>query len=317
MSSPRAVFVGVATEDSIALVDRYPDADERIVASGIVFGGGGPAATAAVAAARLGVPSAVIAAVGDDEDGERVRERLADEGVDVSGIVTVAGAETSRSIVVISGAERSRAIVNRVGPSLDLSGDSRALELISAARWVHVDQHGWRAVRDLQDREARGIRLSVDAGNDIPGLELSGTALYAPTREALERRYGSGDLDDSMRRAIADGADAVVVTDGGRGSRGLTADGRTARATVPDAELVSTLGAGDVFHGALIAGLMHAEDGTLEGGFDRVVAYATAVATLSCRGIDGRSRIPDHDETLRALAQPDATRTGWLRRGTD
>jgi len=306
MTDARAVFVGVATEDSIAVVDRYPDADERIVASGMVFGGGGPAATAAVAAARLGVPSAVVAAVGDDEAGERVRERLVGEGVDVSGITTVAGAETSRSIVVISGPERSRAIVNRVGPALDIAGNARALELMTGSRWVHVDQHGWRAVRDVQDGDASGIRLSVDAGNDIPGLDLSGTALYAPTLEALERRYGNGSLDENMRRAITDGAECVVVTDGGRGSHGLRADGRAVHVTPPAAELVSTLGAGDVFHGALIAGLMHAEDGALDGGFERVVAYATTVATLSCRGIDGRSRIPTHDEALRALAALDA-----------
>jgi len=306
MTTPRAVFIGVATEDSIAVVDRYPDADERVVASGMVFGGGGPAATAAVAAARLGVPSVVVAAVGDDEAGDRVRERLLAEDVDVSGIVTVSGAETSRSIVVISGPERSRAIVNRVGPALDLTGDERARELMTGARWVHVDQHGWRAVRDVRDRIAGGIRLSIDAGNDIPGLDLSGTALYAPTREALQRRYGDGDLDENMRRAIADGAETVVVTDGGRGSHALRADGRAAHAMPPSAELVSTLGAGDVFHGALIAGLMHAEDGTLDGGFERVIAYATIVATLSCRGIDGRSRIPTHPETLRALAALDA-----------
>lgn len=302
MTPPLAVFVGVATEDSIAIVDRYPDADERVTATGMVFGGGGPAATAAVASARLGVPSAIVAAVGDDEAGERVRARLAAEGVDVSGVVTVPGAETSRSIVVISGTERTRAIVNRVGPALELSGNRSALELLAVSRWVHVDQHGWRAVRDVRERIAGPVRLSIDAGNEIPGLVLDGTALYAPTREALERRYGVGEIGAGMRRAVADGAETVVVTDGGRGSYGLRADGETARATPPDVELVSTLGAGDVFHGALIAGLVHVESGLLDGGFGRAVAYATAAATLSCRGIDGRTSIPDHDETLRVLA---------------
>lgn len=306
MTGSLAVFVGVATEDAIAVVDRYPDADERVVASGMVFGGGGPAATAAVAAARLGVPSAVVAAVGDDEAGQRVRERLSAEGVDVSGIVTVTDAETSRSMVVISGAERSRAIVNRVGPALDLTGNARALELMSTASWVHVDQHGWRAVREVRERLGEGIRLSIDAGNEIAGLQLDGTALYAPTREALERRYGPGGIDENMRRAIAEGAQAVVVTDGGRGAHGLTGDGRSARAVAPSSELVSTLGAGDVFHGALIAGLSHVEAGTLDGGFEHAVAYATTAATLSCRGIDGRSRIPNHDETMRVLANPAA-----------
>src|SRR5690606_1669142 len=98
VSAPQAVFVGVATEDAIAVVDRYPGSDERVVSSAMTFGGGGPAATAAVAAARLGIRAAVVAAVGDDEAGARVRERLADEGVDVSGVVTVPGAATSRSM---------------------------------------------------------------------------------------------------------------------------------------------------------------------------------------------------------------------------
>lgn len=302
MTAPRAVFVGVATEDSIAIVDRYPDSDERVVASGMVFGGGGPAATAAVAAARLGVPAAVVAAVGDDEAGERVRERLIAEGVDISGIITVPGAETSRSIVVISGPQRSRAIVNRIGPALDLTGNSDIRALLAGAGWVHVDQHGWRAVRDVREGLDAGIRLSIDAGNDIPGLELDGTALYVPTREALARRCGSDDIAANMRRAIADGAETVVVTDGGSGSYGLRADGESTRALPPAADLVSTLGAGDVFHGALIAGLIHVEDGVLEGGFAAAVAYATAAATLSCRGIDGRSRIPNHDETMRVSA---------------
>jgi sulfofructose kinase len=300
MTAPTAVFVGVATEDAIAIVDRYPDADERVAASGMAFGGGGPAATAAVASARLGVPSAVVAAVGDDDSGDVVRSRLEAEGVDTSGITAVRGAETSRSIVVISGAQRSRAIVNRVGPALDLADHPRALELLADARWTHVDQHGWRAVRRVRDRIGGGIRLSIDGGNDIPGLELDGTALYAPTREALERRYQSGTLDERMRRAIDDGAETVVVTDGGRGSYGLRADGTSTRATAPQTELVSTLGAGDVFHGALIAGLIHVESGAL-ADFAAAVAYATAAATLSCRGVDGRTRIPDHEETMRAL----------------
>lgn len=298
-----AVFVGVATEDAIAVVDRYPDADERVVAQGMATGGGGPAATAAVAAARLGVESAVIAAVGDDEEGAIVRERLAAEGVDVSGIVTVPGASTSRSIVVISGTERSRAIVNRVGPPLELAGNARAIELLAQADWVHVDQHGWRAVRDVRGDIGGSVRLSIDAGNEIPGLELDDTALYVPTREALERRYGGGDVEVAMRRAIADGAHTVVITDGGRGSRGLRADGESAAASAPDVRIVSTLGAGDVFHGALIAGLTHVHGGVLNGGFAVAIAYATAAATLSCRGVDGRTRIPNHDETVRAMVR--------------
>lgn len=304
---PLLVFVGVATEDSIAVVERYPGADERVVAETISTGGGGPAATAAVAAARLGMRTAVVAVVGDDDAGRAVRERLAREGVDVSGIRVEPGAETSRSIVIISGTDRSRAIVNRPGPAIDLAADPIARDLIDAAAWVHVDQHGWPAVRDHLSAQVMSARLSVDAGNAIDDLRLEGVALYAPTLAALRARYrgtGIDDIDDVeplMRSALADGATTVVVTDGAHGSYALERGGDVVRVSAPRTEVVSTLGAGDVFHGALLAGLVRAELGTVAPGIEAVTAYATTVATLSCRGVDGRSRVPDHDEATRHL----------------
>lgn len=299
MSAPRAVFAGVATEDAIAVVDRYPGADERVVAEHLIFGGGGPAATAAVAASRLGIPVAVIAAVGDDDAGELVRRRLADENVDVSGIRTIPGAATSRSVVVISGPERSRAIVNQPGPALELD-DETTRALLEHAEWLHVDQHGWGAVHRFRG-DARRPRLSIDAGNSIPDLTLAHTDLYVPTMAAIRARYGDGDTRELLRAARAEGADTVVVTDGGNGSYGLDPDDTVVAVTPPHTPIVSTLGAGDVFHGALIAGILHAEDGAIAPGLESAVAYATTAATLSCRGIDGRSAIPTHDETLAHL----------------
>ena len=49
MSTVQAVCVGVITIDTVALVDKYPSEDERVVALEITRGGGGPAAVAAVA----------------------------------------------------------------------------------------------------------------------------------------------------------------------------------------------------------------------------------------------------------------------------
>jgi sulfofructose kinase len=307
MTAHRAVFVGAATEDTIAVVDSYPEADERVLASAMVFGGGGPAATAAVACATLGVPSALVAAVGDDEQGQRVRERLHERGVDTSGVITIPGATTSHSVVVISQGQGTRAIVNRLGPALDITGSAVALKLLAAASWVHVDQMGWAAVRAVASSVTDGMRLSIDAGNDIDGLTLDRTALYAPTRASITRRYRTADLDTAMSRALAEGAELVVVTDGGRGAVARDASGWSALATPPEVDVVSTLGAGDVFHGALIAGLVHAGEGILNGGIEAAVAYATTAAAWSCRGVDGRSRIPSHAEVMTALASAGGT----------
>lgn len=297
------VFVGVATLDAIAVVDSYPGADDRVAALDIVSSGGGPAATAAVAAARLGMPTALVSAVGDDEEGAAIVSGLEAEGVDVSSVERFPGARSARSLVTIGRSTDTRAIVNRPGPALSIEAGSRAGELVLGASWVHVDQHGWAPVRALLDADGIRTRLSVDAGNEIPGYRAAGTDLYAPTDRALANRYSKDpddDIETLLRRARDDGARLVVATRGSRGAVALAETGEFIRAAVPEVPVVSTLGAGDVFHGALLAGLLRVESGEFSG-LQQALAYATVVSSLSCRGVDGRSRIPDHAEALAVL----------------
>lgn len=84
---PQVLCVGVITIDTIALVDRYPAEDERVVAEQIIRAGGGPAAVAAVALARLGIKSAIAGTIGSDVDGDLVREIFEREGVNSDGVV--------------------------------------------------------------------------------------------------------------------------------------------------------------------------------------------------------------------------------------
>jgi sulfofructose kinase len=60
-------------------------------------------------------------------------------------------------------------------------------------------------------------------------------------------------------------------------------------------EVLSTLGAGDVFHGALLAAIQHGL------GLEDCLRYANLVAFRSCQGLDGRSAIPRHDEIMSEL----------------
>ena len=105
MSSIQAVCVGVITVDTVALVDRYPSEDERVIAHEIVRGGGGPAAVAAVALSRLGIKTAIIGTIGDDADGKEVLRIFEKEGVDTSG-VSIGDTPTAGSVIV-SSLERS------------------------------------------------------------------------------------------------------------------------------------------------------------------------------------------------------------------
>lgn len=295
MAAAPLTFVGALTWDSIALVDSYPARDQRVVARDIVSAGGGPAATAAVAAARLGTPAAVVGAVGDDEEGRAIVAALEAEGVATQGVSVEAGSRSGASVIVVDAAAGTRAICTRPVPPPTVNRAGAAL--LESAPWVHVDHLGWGTVAAWRAGTGARFRLSVDAGNPIAGLELGGVDLFVPTTDALRRIYGDLPDADLLGRALAGGARTVVATRGSRGALGATADGDVVQVPVHPVDVVSTLGAGDVFHGALLAavhcGLALAD----------ALRYANVAAALSCRAVDGRSAIPTHDELLASLGE--------------
>lgn len=292
------VFAGVAALDTIALVIQMPGPDERIAAEAMTQAGGGPAATAAVAASRLGIPAAFVGAVGDDEEGDRILAGLVREGVDISGVLRAPGARSAASIGLVNRGRGTRALVNRPGPPLRIPPSGRAADLLAGADWVHVDQAGWEAVAPRW--QTSRFRMSVDAGNPIAGFSPDGVDLYVPTIAALGARYGDHPAADLLEAALAEGARCVVATLGEQGSIGArTGTGPVAVAALA-VDVVSTLGAGDVFHGALLAA-------TVRGmPLREALSYAGAAAGLSCRALDGRSAIPAHTEALAAASAAEA-----------
>jgi sugar/nucleoside kinase (ribokinase family) len=220
-------------------------------------------------------------------------EDLRAEGVDVSGVTVAAGQSSGASVIVVDRQRGTRAICTRPGPSPVLTP---AADLLLSAEWVHVDHLGWSPVVTLlAGAKGRRPMLAVDAGNPIPGFTFTGVDLYAPTVEALRRDHGDSDIDKLLDTALAAGAGSVVATDGAFGSYAATAAGGRYHAPGLKVEVISTLGAGDVFHGALIAARIR----RLPLG--ECLAFANIAAALSCRGLDGRSAIPQYDEVAALL----------------
>ena len=275
------VCVGACTLDTIVEVSRHPDPDERVPAEDFSVAGGGPAATAAVALSRLDVQTFFVGAVGNDDAGHTIRDGLEREGVDVSELIVVPGARSAQSVVVASSETRAICAFPGTLPPLTLS--ERARELCRSAAWVHVDHVGYGTVPG-------DVHLSIDGGNPIDGLELRGCALYAPTERALNEQFGD------PRAALDGGAALVVVTRGEGGSVAYTHEDEFVEAAAYPVNPVSTLGAGDVFHGALLAQLARGVS------LAEALAAANACASLSCRALDGRSAIPTPPELEAALA---------------
>jgi sulfofructose kinase len=274
--------------DTIALVDKYPSEDERVLAEVIIRAGGGPAAVAAVALSRLGVKSAIVGTIGDDADGREILEIFAHEGVDTTGI-SVGTTSTAGSVIVASKEHSARAISTRQ-PVDQAPVNDAARKLIADAQWVHVDQVGIKRLNDLGIARGKGPQISFDAGYGVESFDPIIVDLFVPTDRQMALRYPGVDLAVALENDSLKAGNTVVATQGSAGSAGFSPE--TGLVTAPGfkVDVTSTLGAGDVFHGALVAQLIQGY--SLQDAMRR----ANAVAALSCRGLDGQSKIPTTTE---------------------
>ena len=288
MSSVQAVCIGVITIDTIALVDKYPGEDERVLADQISRAGGGPAAVAAVALSRLGIKSAIVGTIGDDADGKEVLRIFAQEGVDTSGI-SYGATPTAGSVIVASKEHSARAISTRQ-PVTQAALNEAAKKLIAAAQWVHVDHVGIKRLDEAGISRGAGPQISFDAGYGVETFNPIVVDLFVPTDRQMALRYPGVDLAVALENDSLKAGNTVVATQGSAGSAGFSPE--TGLVTAPGfkVDVTSTLGAGDVFHGALVAQLIQGHP------LQEAMRRANAVAALSCRGLDGQSKIPTTTE---------------------
>ena len=288
MSSVQAVCVGVITVDTVALVDRYPTEDERVVAHEIVRGGGGPAAVSAVALSRLGVKTAIIGTIGDDADGKEVLRIFEKEGVDTSGI-SIGNSPTAGSVIV-SSLERNTRAINTRQPMNQAPANEAAKKLAASAQWIHVDHVGIKRLDEAEVSRGRGPKISFDAGYGVENFHPIVVDLFVPTDRQMALRYPGVDLAVALENDAMKAGNTVVATQGSAGSAAFSPE--TGLVTAPGfkVDVTSTLGAGDVFHGALIAQLIQGHQ------LQEAMRRANAVAALSCRGLDGQSMIPTTPE---------------------
>ncbi len=293
--------VGHCAVDHVFQVQRFPGRPTKTAAQRYQVVGGGMAANAALACARLGARVRFIGAVGPDEAGRLVREQLAAEGIDLRHLQEVPAGHTSATAVIVDG-EGERYIFNHRGDALALARlpDDAAFAGCDA---VLVDPRwpaGARAA--LSWARAHG-KISVLDADVAPQADL---ALLVPlARWAVFSEPGlavwSGPVaqEAALLRAIHLGASHAAVTLGAAGLM-LVSDARLHRIAGCAVPAVDTTGAGDVFHGALTLALAR--------GLAPVPAcrYASAAAALKCTRPDGIRGAPNAAELAAFMARMQA-----------
>lgn len=294
----RILCVGSAVLDYVYAVDAMPSRPEKYRARNLVVVGGGVAANAAVAVARLGGEAMLAARLGQDVAGTEVIRGLTEEGVDCSLVRILPGRQTSVSAVMVD-ARGERMIVTYSDPTLPKDADWLPGRLPEGIRAVHGDTrwdsgsaHAFRLARDA------GVPslLDGDRAPMVPGL-LDAATHVAFSVQGLREVTGIEDPVEALKARAASGAtNWNAVTVGARGVYFLE-NGVVVHEPAPDVAVVDTLGAGDTWHGAFVLALA-------EGMGERAgVRFANAVAALKCTRFGGRNGIPTRAEVDAFLAR--------------
>ncbi|MBO9479483.1 sugar kinase [Shimia sp. R11_0] len=279
----RILCVGAAVVDFVFHLPALPHRAEKYGTEEADIVGGGCAANAAVAIARMGGAAVLGARLGEDSIGDMIVADLAREGVDVSHVTRTAGAQSSYSSVLID-AQGERQIVNFRGAGLVLKTDwfdglTDLGAVLTDTRRVDA------ALAALQLARARGIPGILDGEAPIDPALMGAASHVALSMQGLRALYPEAAIEDALLQIAEDHGCWACVTDGADGVWFTEADVVRHVAAFPITP-IDTLGAGDVWHG--VFALMLAE------GMDEVEAiqHANGAAALKCLTKGGRTGAP-------------------------
>ncbi|MEV6111172.1 ribokinase [Streptomyces sp. NPDC052109] len=251
------LVVGSANADLVIDVERRPAAGETVLGGDLAVHPGGKGANQAVAAARLGAGTALLARVGDDAYGRLLLDSLHAAGVDTVGVL-VGGAPTGVALITVDPSGDNSIVVSPGANARLLPADIRtAASLFLASRVVSAQlEIPLETVVEVVRNLAPGNRFVL---NPSPPRPLPTEVLAAcdplivnehEARVILGEACVSEDPVDWARLLLAKGPRSVVVTLGAEGALVCDDSGVTRVASV-QVEAVDTTGAGDAFTAAL------------------------------------------------------------------
>ncbi|MEV6024292.1 ribokinase [Streptomyces sp. NPDC052036] len=250
------LVVGSANADLVIGVERRPAAGETVLGSDLVVHPGGKGANQAVAAARLGARTALLARVGDDAHGRLLLQSQRAAGVDTEGVL-VGGAPTGVALITVDPSGDNSIVVSPGANGRLAPEDVQAAgKLLSASRVVSAQlEIPLETVVEVVRTLPSGTRFVL---NPSPPRPLPAEVLAACdpliVNEHEARVITGAELDGSPEdwaaALLALGPRSVVVTLGARGALAATAESMT-RVPSVKVEAVDTTGAGDAFTAAL------------------------------------------------------------------
>jgi sulfofructose kinase len=301
--------LGCVSYDMLSVIPEMPAWEAVEYIADFQVQQGGIAATATVAASRLGASVEFIGGIAPGFQGEFLKDNFRKYGVKCDRIRVLEDGTSQFTVVLIHKTTGRRTFVINKGvqdrpelfnEDLDLAGIrfmlfdgyyfDTTLRTAGQAR-----KAGIVSITDLSQRNFHPRMREYLSLIDYPILPEIYVKAYCHMEDPLEAGKRMYHRDNK----------ALIVTCGARGAYLITGEGTDFVPAFPITP-VDTTGAGDVFHGAFAFALWKGY------GLREAVIFSSAVSALKCTKMGGQSGIPDFDETKEFMIARRPECAAWL-----
>jgi ribokinase len=294
------VVVGSINMDLVSRVERIPRPGETLIGSLFEMHSGGKGANQAVAVARLGYPSILLGATGDDIFGHKLLKTLADFGVDISNINIVQEPSGVATIVVNSAGENT--IIVTPGANMQVTPAYlttkrevlRNAGMVLAQLEIPIETVEWLA----NACAGYGVPFMLDPAPacTLPGSVLKNVTWFTPNQtEASFYSEQAKTSELTLTKLFQTGVVNVILKLGSEGAILATHDGIRDHVEAFSVDALDTTAAGDGFNGAFAVGLMRGDTVVTSCRF----AAAAAAICVTRRG--AQSSLASETEVLSFL----------------
>jgi ribokinase len=301
------VVVGSVNLDMVSTGKRIPGPGETVTGDRFQTFHGGKGANQAVAVGRLGHAVSMVAKVGDDEFGARLRQGLQDAQVDVSAVGTAKATASGVALISVDAhGQNSITVVPGANGKLFPRDLDKAMPRLRSAGMIltqlEVPMETVEYLSEIAERyqvplmldpaPARAIakdvlrRVTYLTPNESEACTLCGTS-----PRHLTPQNASEYADKLLKRGAAN----VIIKMGGRGAFVASADGLLTMVPGFKVHVVDSTAAGDAFNGGLAVALMRGM------GLVEAVRFAAAVGAVSVTRAGAQPAMPNLREVNRLI----------------
>jgi sulfofructose kinase len=307
------VGVGVNATDTILRLPCFPARDSKVEIASAEVKPGGQVASAMVACRRWGLRARYVGKIGDDAAGNFQRAELAREGVDAHWIVAP-GVSSQSAYILVDDRTGERTVLWKRNPKIALAPEDLRREWISAAKFLLVDGHDTAAARRAAcwAREEK-IPVVGDFDNRYEGVEvlLESVDFVIASKDFPERLTGEKNLLKSLSEISTEFK--CRLTAATLGPEGVLAWDGAIFFLCPGFRVnaVDTTGAGDIFHGAFLYGLVQ------NWRVEEILEFSCAAAALNCETVGARGGIATLEEIARLRERGERSRLAYSAVGLE